>query len=145
MRYLVVGFVAALLLVAGCSKKHKHGKKSSHDHSMNAKKAMGGDHMGHDHSGHDLMGHDQMGHDHSGHDHSGHDHGMRPVVGMAAMAGGMVTVSKAGQAYKPAGKKSQIPPGVWLCDMGTVHYARGEKGDGICPLCKMKLKQHAAK
>jgi len=23
--------------------------------------------------------------------------------------------------------------------MGTVHYARGEKGDGVCPLCKMKL------
>ena len=29
----------------------------------------------------------------------------------------------------------------WSCDMGKVHYARTEKGDGICPLCKMQLTQ----
>jgi hypothetical protein len=126
MRYFIIGLMAASLLVAGCAKKHKHDSKSDHDHSMKAQKAMDGDHMGHDHMGQD---------------HMGHDHSMK-----AAMAGGgKVTVSKTGQAYKPPVKKAQIPAGAWICDMGTVHYARGEKGDGICPLCKMKLKKLAAK
>ncbi len=130
MRYFVIGLMAASLLVAGCSKKHKHDSKSEHDHSMNAKKGMGGDHMGGDH----------MGGDHMGGDHMGHDHSMHAMAG-----GGKVTVPKEGKKFKPAIKAAQLPAGVWYCDMGTVHYARGEKGDGKCPLCKMNLKQLAAK
>ena len=34
---------------------------------------------------------------------------------------------------------ARIPEGAWYCDMGKVHYARSEKGDGVCPLCKMQL------
>jgi len=125
MRYFTIALMAASLLVVGCSKKHKHDSKGGHDHSMMAAEAMGDDHMGDDHKGHD---------------HKGHDHSMH-----TAAAGGKVTVSAAGQAFKPPIKKAQLPDGVWFCDMGTVHYARGEKGDGKCPLCKMTLKHLAAK
>ena len=52
-----------------------------------------------------------------------------------------VVVPAKGQAFKPAVQKEQLPAGVWFCDMGTVHYARGTKGDGKCPQCKMNLKQ----
>ena len=53
----------------------------------------------------------------------------------------MVAVTPEGARLDPAVKPEQIPAGAWYCDMGTVHYARGEKGDGKCPLCKMDLKQ----
>ncbi|MFH2008915.1 MAG: hypothetical protein ABI333_20165 [bacterium] len=94
-----------------------------------------GDCGGHKHmkAAHDCGG-DCMG-DCGGHKHAGHTH-----AAMDAPAA-QVEVPAAGKAYKPPLKKSQFKAGTWICDMGTVHYARGEKGDGVCPLCKMKLKQ----
>ena len=56
----------------------------------------------------------------------------------------MVTVAPNGTKFDPPVEKSQIPEGTWICDMGSVHYARGEKGDGKCPLCSMDLKQLGA-
>ena len=44
-----------------------------------------------------------------------------------------------GTEFDPPVQMVQLPPDVWYCDMGTVHYARGEKADGICPLCGMNL------
>ena len=55
-----------------------------------------------------------------------------------------VEVPKDGKKFKPPLQLEQVPDGAWICDMGTVHYARGEKGDGRCPLCKMNLKEHKA-
>jgi rubrerythrin len=60
-------------------------------------------------------------------------------------AGGKVEVSKEGTKFDPPVKTEQIPDGAWMCDMGTVHYARLDKGDGKCPLCKMDLVQKGAK
>ena len=57
---------------------------------------------------------------------------------------GQVTVTAAGGKIAPPARKSDIPDGAWICDMGTVHYARAEKGDGKCPLCGMNLVQHKA-
>lgn len=50
-------------------------------------------------------------------------------------------ISDHGVRFEPPIPKTQLPDKVWYCDMGTVHYARLQKGDQICPLCKMKLKQ----
>jgi rubrerythrin len=55
-----------------------------------------------------------------------------------------VEVTAEGTKFDPAVEKAAIPEGAWYCDMGTVHYARSEKGDGKCPLCKMDLKHMAA-
>lgn len=52
-----------------------------------------------------------------------------------------VQLAAEGQKFDPPVARAAIPAGAWYCDMGTVHYARPEEGDGICPLCKMKLKQ----
>lgn len=113
MRLLTIGMLAAALLVPGCSKETKSGSdhKAGHDHSMHAMDDMHGAHMGHDH-------------------------------GMHRMAqGGAVAVPKDGKKFTPPIKPAQLPAGVWYCEMGgTVHYARGDKGDGKCPLCHMKLK-----
>ncbi len=49
-----------------------------------------------------------------------------------------------GKTFDPPVKRSAIPDGAWYCDMGTVHYARSEKGDNTCPLCKMKLTEKKA-
>jgi hypothetical protein len=62
--------------------------------------------------------------------------------GPAVDENGHVVVSKTGTVFKPPVEKSQIPPGAWICDMGTVEYARMEKGDGKCPECGMFLKQY---
>ncbi|MBA2664492.1 MAG: hypothetical protein H0U74_19550 [Bradymonadaceae bacterium] len=56
----------------------------------------------------------------------------------------LVEVSAEGSTFAPAIEKASIPQGSWICDMGTVHYARTEQGDGTCPLCKMKLVQYSA-
>ncbi|MBA2663668.1 MAG: hypothetical protein H0U74_15375 [Bradymonadaceae bacterium] len=56
----------------------------------------------------------------------------------------LVEVSVEGSSFAPAVSKDSVPQGSWICDMGTVHYARAEQGDGICPLCKMKLVQHGS-
>lgn len=55
-----------------------------------------------------------------------------------------VEVSAEGTGFEPPVQVSQLPDGVWYCDMGTVHYARAEAGDGTCPKCAMKLVQKAA-
>ena len=46
-----------------------------------------------------------------------------------------------GKTLYPAVEVSEIPSGAWMCDMGTVHYAAGEKNDGKCPICGMELTQ----
>ena len=56
----------------------------------------------------------------------------------------MVEVSKEGTKFDPPVKPEQIPAGAWYCDMGTVEYARMEKGDGKCPTCGMFLKEKKA-
>ncbi|MBA2661176.1 MAG: hypothetical protein H0U74_02690 [Bradymonadaceae bacterium] len=56
----------------------------------------------------------------------------------------MAVLTADGQTFDPALQVAQIPAGAWYCDMGTVHYARLEEGDGTCPACKMKLVQRAA-
>ena len=48
-------------------------------------------------------------------------------------------VTKEGSKFDPPIAKSEVPEGAYYCDMGTVHYARMEEGDGKCPLCGMKL------
>ncbi len=53
-------------------------------------------------------------------------------------------VSAKSTSYDPPVAKSEIPSGAWMCDMGTVHYARSKKGDGTCPRCNMKLVQKGA-
>ncbi len=55
-----------------------------------------------------------------------------------------VEVTVEGGEFAPPVQAEQLPGDVWYCDMGTVHYARGEEGDGTCPLCKMALKHKPA-
>ena len=50
-----------------------------------------------------------------------------------------VEVSASGDKFDPPIQVVQLPPGVWYCDMGTTHYARGEEDDGVCPVCGMTL------
>lgn len=52
-----------------------------------------------------------------------------------------VTLSAPGNKFDPPVRPSQIPANAWYCDMGTVHYASMDKGDGKCPICHMGLKQ----
>ena len=60
-------------------------------------------------------------------------------IGNPANGGEAVEVSAAGTEFDPPVEKSQIPAGAWICDMGTVHYARmDDTGEG-CPLCGMRL------
>jgi len=56
-------------------------------------------------------------------------------------AGDTVEVTAEGTTFKPPIQVAQVPDGAWYCDMGTVEYARLEKGDGKCPVCGMFLKQ----
>lgn len=63
-----------------------------------------------------------------------------PVLKVAP-GDGLVAVTAAGAKLEPPVVAARIPEGAWYCDMGKVHYARTEKGDGICPLCKMQLTQ----
>ncbi len=51
----------------------------------------------------------------------------------------MVEVAADGTEFDPPVEKEQIPDDAWICDMGTVHYAQMEEGDGTCPLCNMDL------
>jgi hypothetical protein len=53
-----------------------------------------------------------------------------------------VDVPADGKRFEPPAEKAQMPDGAWICDMGTVHYARMTPGDGECPVCGMKLVQH---
>lgn len=51
-----------------------------------------------------------------------------------------IEVSAKGTTFDPPIEVEQVPEGAYYCDMGTVHYARTEKGDGTCALCGMALK-----
>ncbi|ACY14292.1 hypothetical protein [Haliangium ochraceum] len=59
----------------------------------------------------------------------------------ALEAADTVEVSAEGTRFDPAVEVAAIPEGAWMCDMGTVHYASMEKGDGKCPVCTMELTQ----
>ena len=50
-----------------------------------------------------------------------------------------LTFTPKGRKLEPPVKPKELPSGTYYCDMGTVHYARSEKGDNTCPICKMKL------
>lgn len=52
-----------------------------------------------------------------------------------------LAVSDEGQRLDPPVDVAKIPNGAWMCDMGTVHYAAGDKHDGKCPVCGMDLTQ----
>jgi hypothetical protein len=56
-----------------------------------------------------------------------------------APGGAMVEVTAEGNKLEPPVQVDQIPAGVWYCDMGTVHYARKDEGDGRCAVCGMSL------
>jgi rubrerythrin len=92
------------------------------------------------------------GHDHSSHMHKGESNQGESVKpppdmfepGKVNPKTGKVDVPAKGTGFKPAIAKALVPDGAWICDMGTVHYARGAQGDGSCPICKMKLKQWKA-
>lgn len=51
----------------------------------------------------------------------------------------VVEVTAEGSRFDPPVPKARIPDGAWMCDMGKVHYAASEKGDGKCPVCGMEL------
>ena len=54
-----------------------------------------------------------------------------------------VTVAQTGTKFDPSIKLDTLPEGAWACVMGgKVHYARLEKGDGKCEICKMDLLEH---
>ena len=59
-------------------------------------------------------------------------------------SGAPLTLSAEGQRFEPPVEPSALPEGAFYCDMGTVHYARAERGDGECPICHMSLKQKGA-
>lgn len=70
----------------------------------------------------------------------GHDHSAQ-----ATPSGGKVKVAADGTKFDPPVSKDKIPDEAWACVMGgKVHYASTDKGTGKCPVCKMKLNQHAA-
>jgi hypothetical protein len=50
-----------------------------------------------------------------------------------------VAVAAEGSRFDPPVRVEQLPAGVWYCDLGTVHYARPDEGDGRCPVCGMTL------
>jgi hypothetical protein len=54
-------------------------------------------------------------------------------------ASSRVEVSREGTTFDPPVEIGQLPGGVWYCDMGTVHYARRDLGDGKCAVCNMTL------
>lgn len=50
-----------------------------------------------------------------------------------------VEVAADGTEFDPPIQPEQLPDGVYYCDMGTTHYARGENSEVRCPLCNMML------
>lgn len=53
----------------------------------------------------------------------------------------LLALAADGSTFDPPVAAERIPEGAWYCDMGTVHYARPDKGDGTCPVCGMNLSQ----
>ncbi len=62
----------------------------------------------------------------------------------APAEGTMASVTAEGTKFDPALSKDQVPEGAWMCDMGSVHYAASDKGDGKCKVCSMDLVQKSA-
>lgn len=56
----------------------------------------------------------------------------------------VVEVAPEGTEFEPPVQVAQIPEGAWYCDMGTVHYARLDEGDGKCAVCGMDLTHKVA-
>lgn len=56
----------------------------------------------------------------------------------------MVEVAAEGTEFEPPVEVAQIPDGAWYCNMGTVHYARMDEGDGKCGVCGMNLTHKVA-
>ena len=85
-------------------------------------------------------------HKHEGKHGSAHDHMAAEMAakGSDGVGEALVSVPAEGKEFKPPIQASQLPDGVWYCDMGTVEYARKDKGDGRCPICKMRLKEKVA-
>ena len=50
-----------------------------------------------------------------------------------------VTLPREGKVFNPAIARAEVPEDAWYCDMGTVHFARPQKEDGLCPVCDMAL------
>lgn len=71
--------------------------------------------------------------------HNGHVHTQAKQDKVKAKQGLQLTPE--GQKFEPPIKAEALPIGAYYCDMGTVHYARSEKGDSSCPICQMKLSQ----
>ena len=68
-----------------------------------------------------------------------------PAVDTPAPAtGGTLEVAASGTKFDPPVQAAALPDKAWFCDMGTVHYAAMEKGDGKCPTCGMMLVQKGA-
>ncbi|MEN8164504.1 MAG: hypothetical protein ABFS37_10280 [Acidobacteriota bacterium] len=55
-----------------------------------------------------------------------------------------VEVTAEGTVFDVPVQPEQIPDGAWYCDMGTVHYAQLDEGEGTCPTCGMQLVQKVA-
>jgi len=65
--------------------------------------------------------------------------GCGPGAPPAEAPSGPIELTAEGTNLNPPVQVAQIPDGGWYCDMGTVHYARADKGDGKCPRCNMDL------
>jgi hypothetical protein len=63
-------------------------------------------------------------------------------VGPFDGSGLSLVIPQAGEKFSPPlPNANSLPSGVWYCDMGSVHWAQGEKGAGTCPICGMDLVQ----
>lgn len=128
MNKLVILIMAASLGLVACS-KHKHGsdKGAAHDHDRDRARDRDRDHD-HDRARDRDNDNDRMAAE-------------MAAKGSHTAGAALVSVPAEGKKFEPPIQPSQIPEGAWYCDMGTVEYARAEKGDGRCPICKMRLKQ----
>lgn len=72
--------------------------------------------------------------------------GSCPVCGMflTQTETGLVELDESGSQFDPPIEANQVPPDAWFCDMGTVHYASMNEGDGSCPVCGMSLTQQSS-
>ena len=64
------------------------------------------------------------------------DHGAH---GAAVGHAEKVKLTAGGTTFDPPVEVAEIPAGAYMCDMGTVHYARMEKKADPCPVCGMAL------
>lgn len=54
-------------------------------------------------------------------------------------------ISDEGTSFDPSIPVHNAPNDTWLCNMGEkTHWIQKEEGDGICPLCNMRLEQRTA-